>query len=172
MQDAGCHENYPARVVIISNLVSLLIYGIGAYILYRFSVVLVIAYVLFILLLEFRLLGGHCRDCYYYGKTCAFGKGRLSRIFFIRGRPEVFNQKKITWKDIVPDFLIFMVPLLTGILLLIQGFTWVILALVIALFLLGFPGSALVRGQLACRYCRQREIGCPAEQLFDTTKKT
>lgn len=172
MQDAGCHENYPARVVIISNLVSLLIYGIGAYILYRFSVVLVIAYVLFILLLEFRLLGGHCRDCYYYGKTCAFGKGRLSRIFFTRGRPEVFNQKKITWKDIVPDFLIFMVPLLAGILLLIQGFTWVILALVIALFLLGFPGNALVRGQLACRYCRQREIGCPAEQLFDTTKKT
>jgi hypothetical protein len=27
-----------------------------------------------------------------------------------------------------------------------------------------------VRGQLACRYCKQREIGCPAAQLFDTTK--
>jgi hypothetical protein len=27
-----------------------------------------------------------------------------------------------------------------------------------------------VRGQLACRYCKQRIIGCPAEQLFNTTK--
>jgi hypothetical protein len=172
MHEAGCYENYPAMVVIISNLVPFLIYGIGAYILYRFSLVLVVGYVLFILFLELRLLGTHCRDCYYYGKTCAFGKGQLSRIFFTRGQPEVFNQKKITWKDIVPDFLVFMVPLLAGILLLIQGFTWTILTLVIALFLLGFPGNALVRGQLACRYCKQREIGCPAERLFGTKKHT
>jgi hypothetical protein len=27
-----------------------------------------------------------------------------------------------------------------------------------------------MRGQLACRYCKQREIGCPAAQLFDSTK--
>jgi hypothetical protein len=172
MQETGCYENYPAKVVIFSNLVSLLIYGIGVFILYRFSLVLVIGYVLFILLLEFRLLGRHCRDCYYYGKTCAFGKGRLSRIFFTRGRPELFNQKKITWKDIVPDFLVFMIPILAGILLLILGFTWIILTLIIALFLLGFPGNALVRGQLACRYCKQREIGCPAERLFNAKKST
>jgi len=54
--------------------------------------------------------------------------------------------------------------------LLIQEFTWIILILIIALVLLGFLGNALVRGQLACRYCKQREIGCPASQLFDTTK--
>jgi hypothetical protein len=65
-----------------------------------------------------------------------------------------------------------MVPIFAGILLLILGFTWIILALIIALFVLGFPGNALVRGQLACRYCKQREIGCPAAQLFDTKKKT
>jgi hypothetical protein len=27
-----------------------------------------------------------------------------------------------------------------------------------------------VRGQLACRYCKQREIGCPAAQLFNKQK--
>jgi hypothetical protein len=75
------------------------------------------------------------------------------------------------WKDIVPDFLVFMIPVLAGILLLIQEFTWIVLILIIALFLLGFLGNALVRGQLACRYCKQREIGCPAEQLFDKKNK-
>jgi hypothetical protein len=170
MQDTGCHENYPAIIVIVSNLVSFLIYGIGAYILYRISLIWVICYVLFILLLEFRLLGRHCVDCYYYGKTCAFGKGYLSSIFFQKGQPEKFNQKKITWKDIVPDFLVFIVPVLAGIVLLVHEFTWIVFSLIIALFLLGFFGNALVRGQLACRYCKQREIGCPAEQLFDKTK--
>ncbi|MGD1004686.1 MAG: hypothetical protein ABR887_04625 [Methanoregulaceae archaeon] len=171
MQEPGCQENYPISIVIGSNLLSFLIYGIGAYILFKFSILWVICYVIFILILEFRLLSGHCVDCYYYGKTCAFGKGRLSSMFFQKGNPEKFNQMTITWKDIVPDFLVFMIPVLAGILLLIQGFTWSVLILILALFFLGFLGNALVRGQLACRYCKQREIGCPAAQLFDKTKR-
>jgi hypothetical protein len=171
MGEPGCHEQYPAVIVVLSNLVSLLIYGIGAYILYRFSLILVTIYLLFILLLEFRLLGRHCVDCYYYGRTCAFGKGYLSSLLFAKGKPEQFSQKKITWKDIVPDFLVFTPPVLAGILLLLREFTWIILGLIIALFLLGFLGNALVRGQLACRYCKQREIGCPAERLFNKKNK-
>ena len=167
MQEPDFYENYPNLVVLGSNLLTFLIYGIGAFILYKFGLIWVTCYVLFILFLEFRLLKRHCVDCYYYGKTCAFGKGRLSSIFFPRGRPERFNQKKITWKDIIPDFLVFIVPVLAGILLLIHEFSWTVLILVIVLCLLGFIGNALVRGQLACRYCKQRGIGCPAEQLFD-----
>ncbi len=84
MQEPGCHENYPVAIVIVSNLVSFLIYGIGAYILYSLGLIWVIGYVLFILILEFRVMGSHCVDCYYYGKTCAFGKGQVSRILFTR----------------------------------------------------------------------------------------
>jgi len=171
MQEPECEEQYPIAIVIVSNLLSLLIYGIGAYILFRFGIIWVIGYVIFILFLEFRLISGHCRDCYYHGKTCAFGKGRLSALFFRKGDPERFSRMTLTWKDIFPDFLAFIIPVLAGILLLVQEFSLAILLLVIALLLLGFPGNALVRGQLACRYCRQREIGCPARQLFDQSKK-
>jgi hypothetical protein len=170
MQEPDFYENYPTAIVIGSNLLSFLIYGIGAFILYKFGLIWVICYVLFILLLEFRILSRHCVDCYYYGKTCAFGKGRLSSLFFPKGQPEQFNLKKITWKDIFPDFLVFIIPVLAGIMLLIQEFNLTVLILIVALCLLGFFGNALVRGQLACRYCKQREIGCPAEQLFDKTK--
>jgi hypothetical protein len=170
MQEPGCHENYPAMIVVVSNFISFMIYGIGAYILYRLSPILVVIYVFFILLLEFRLLSRHCVNCYYYGKICAFGKGYLSSLIFPRGQPELFNQKKITWKDIVPDFLVFIIPVLAGIMLLIVEFSWIVLILILALFFLGFFGNALVRGQLACRFCKQKEIGCPAEQLFDKQK--
>jgi hypothetical protein len=171
MQEPGCYEDYPVAIVIGSNLLSLLIYGIGAGILYQYGLIWLIGYILYILILEFRLLSGHCVDCYYYGKTCAFGKGRLSSLFFRKGNPERFSRMTLTWKDIVPDLLAFMVPVLAGILLLLRQFSWTVLLLITALLLLGFMGNALVRGHLACRYCRQRMIGCPAEQLFDTTKK-
>jgi hypothetical protein len=171
MQEPCCNENYPLTTVIASNLLSLFIWVIGAIILLQFSIVLVIGYVFFILLLEFRLLSGHCVDCYYFGRTCAFGKGRLSALFFKKGTPEKFNRITLTWKNIVPDFLVFIVPVLAGILLLVQEFSWTLLVLIIVLFLLGFVGNALVRGHLACRYCKQRAMGCPAEQLFGKGKK-
>jgi len=171
MQEPGCKENYPLWMVFIANLVSFLIYGTGAYILLQSGIIWAIAYVIFIIIFEFRLISGHCTDCCYYGKTCAFGKGRLSALLFNKGSPENFTAMTITWKDIVPDFLLFIIPVLAGILLLVQGFTWTILILIMVLLLLGFAGNALVRGQLACRYCKQREIGCPAMQLFNKTEK-
>jgi hypothetical protein len=94
-------------------------------------------------------------------------KGRLSSIIFPKGTPERFRQKKITWKDIIPDFLVFIVPVIAGCILLLIEFQWVILILVIVLLILGFIGNAFVRGQLACKYCKQKEIGCPAVQLFE-----
>jgi len=171
MQGQGGYEKYPAGIVVMSNLVSLLVYGTGVVILSGYGLFWVIIYVLYILLLEFRLLSRHCVDCYYYGKTCAFGKGYLSSLLFDRGRPEKFNQKQITWKDMVPDFLVFILPVLAGIGLLAQVFSWFILSLTIALLFLGFFGNAFVRGKLACRHCKQRDIGCPADQLFDKTTR-
>jgi hypothetical protein len=170
MQETVCFENYPVGFIIASNLVSLLIYIIGAFLLYELWPVLVIPYILFILLLEYRLLSGHCTDCWYYGKACAFGRGWLSARLFKKGRPEDFCGKQITWKDVVPDFLVFIVPVVAGIVLLLTSFRVLVLTLVIALLVLGFLGNAIVRGQLACRFCRQREIGCPAVQMFEKKK--
>ncbi|MFH1684097.1 MAG: hypothetical protein ABIA67_04360 [Candidatus Margulisiibacteriota bacterium] len=32
--------------------------------------------------------------------------------------------------------------------------------------ILGVPVVGYLRGSLACKFCKQRELGCPAEQLF------
>ncbi len=172
MQEPCWYEEYPISICIVSNLVPLLLYVTGIYLLSLFSLVLVVLYLCFIIILELRLICRHCPDCYYYDKICAFGKGRLSSRICKKGISERFNQKTITWADIAPDFLVFLIPMVAGIMHLILGFSWDVVILVIILFILGFPGTALVRGKLACRYCKQREIGCPAEQLFDKPKKT
>jgi hypothetical protein len=122
MEEPGCKENYPLSIVAISILLTLMIYGIGAFLLSGFGILFAIAYLLFVLILEFRIISSHCVDCYYYGKTCAFGKGRISALFFGKGSPEKFTGMTLSWKEIVPDFLVFIIPVLAGIVLLIQGF--------------------------------------------------
>ncbi|MFC1787240.1 hypothetical protein ACFLY8_04345 [Halobacteriota archaeon] len=112
-----------------------------------------------------------CVNCYYYGKYCAFGKGKLSYLLFKKGDSKRFIQDEITWKDILPDFMVSIIPMLVGIVILIIDFNWFVLTMIAILALLTFVGNATVRGSLACKYCKQREIGCPAEQLFDRTKK-
>ncbi|MBN2421722.1 hypothetical protein JXB41_00725 [Candidatus Woesearchaeota archaeon] len=171
MKKQKIYDNYPFWIVFLSNLVSVLIYLISAYIIYKTGILWLIIYLMYILFLEIRLLKHACVNCYYFGKSCAFGKGRISCILFRKGTAEEFIHKKITWKDLIPEMMVFIIPCITAIVLLILNFNWLILILLILLFLLNFSGNALIRGNLACRHCKQREIGCPAEQLFSKKKK-
>ena len=164
-------ENYPCWIILVSNLVSIAIYLIGAFIIYQLGTIGLLFYLVFIFGLEIRLMKRSCANCYYYGKYCAFGKGKISSLFFKRGNSHKFIKDKITWKDILPDFLVSIIPIIAGIVLLILNFNWLIISLIVLLIILTSAGNGFVRGSLACKFCKQREIGCPAEQLFNRAKK-
>ena len=164
-------ENYPCWIILISNLVSIAIYLIGAFIIYQLGTIWLLFYLFYIFGLEIRLMKRSCANCYYYGKYCAFGKGKISSLFFKRGNSHKFIKDKITWKDILPDFLVSIIPIIAGIVLLILNFNWLIISLIVLLIILTSAGNGFVRGSLACKFCKQREIGCPAEQLFNRAKK-
>lgn len=165
-----CYEEYPLWIVFISNLVSFTIYAIGGYIIYQIGIVWLAAYLFYILLLEIRVMRKSCTNCYYYGKLCAFGKGKISPIFFKKGDAAKFSQCSISWKDILPDFLVSLIPLLVGVALLAANFNFLVLFLLILLVILASAGNGFVRSSLACKYCKQKEIGCPAEKLFKKRK--
>jgi hypothetical protein len=171
MKGINFYENYPSWIVFVSNLLSLSIYLIGAYIIYQIGIIWLIIYLCYIVFIEIRLWKKSCVNCYYFGKTCAFGKGRLSCLFFKKGDSKRFIQRKVTWKEIIPDFIIALIPAVIGIIILITNFNWVLFVLLILLFILISFGNGFVRGKLACMYCKQRELGCPAEQLFNKTKE-
>jgi len=153
-------------IVAITAVFSLALYLLGAYVIYRLGLAWLAAYLIYIFLLEIRLIKGHCVDCYYYGKYCAFGRGKISCLFFKKGDSKRFVKKQISWKDIVPDFLVAIIPIIAGIWLLLNRFDWLLLAILVVLFLLMSIGNAWVRGSLACKYCKQRQLGCLAERLF------
>ena len=94
------------------------------------------------------------------------GKGWVAPWFCEKGGPEKFVDRKITLFDLIPDFLVFILPIFAAIILLILNFSFVILVLMIVLLIFFFVGNALIRGSLVCKYCKQRELGCPAQELF------
>jgi len=171
MEQPKTYEKFPCWIMLISNFVSIAIYLIGAFIISKIGLIWLGLYLLYILGLEIRLMGRSCVNCYYYGKHCAFGKGKLSSLFFKKGNPNNFIKDKITWKDILPDFLVSIIPLIVGIILLMLNFDWLLLILIVLLAILTSAGNGFVRSSLACKYCKQGEIGCPAEQLFNKKKK-
>jgi hypothetical protein len=159
-------DNFPFRIVILSNSVSILIYLSGFVITLSLNLIAAILYLAFIVALEYRLLSKHCVNCYYWGKTCGFGKGRLSSLFFKRGDPAKFCENNFSWKDLIPDLLVTLIPLVIAIVLIIIRFNLILLFAAIILIALTTIGNSYIRGNLTCKYCKQREIACPAEQLF------
>ena len=171
MQNNKAYENFPIWIPLLACVLSLSIYALGSYIFWLLYIPVTAAYIIFCLWIEYRIMRVSCVNCYYYGKTCGLGRGRLSALFFKKGNPESFLNKDITWKDLIPDFLVLIFPLVGGIIVLIKDFNWLILVLMVVLVMLSMGGNAFLRGSLACKYCKQKELGCPAEQLFNKEAK-
>jgi hypothetical protein len=173
MQNNKAYENFPLWIPLLSCAQSLSIYALGAYIFSQIDFFYTVLYLMFCLWVELRILKYSCVNCYYYGKTCGLGRSKLCALFYKKGNPEEFAKKEISWKDLIPDFLVPIFPLVGGIIILIRDFTWLIPALMVVLATLWLGGNALIRGSLACKYCKQKELtGCPAEQLFSKSAKT
>lgn len=162
-------ENFPLRMVAVSDTVMLGIYAIGAYIMFDICHVWGWLYLLYCLAVEIRVMRASCIHCYYFGKWCGMGKGRFAAVFFKKGDPVRFLEKQITWASLLPDFLVSLVPFIAGIYLLLTGFNWLMLILLAALFFLTTTGNGFVRSNIACKFCKQGELGCPAEKLFAKT---
>jgi hypothetical protein len=166
MKTIKTYETFPVWMPLLSNIISLSIYVIGALILAGFGTGLVVLYVLYCVGVEVRVMKKSCVDCYYYGKDCGIGKGRLCALLFKKGEPSRFSRTEVSWVALLPDFLVPIFPLVGGIVLLIRNFSLRLAALVAILLLFSTAGNAAVRSLYACKYCKQRELGCSAEKLF------
>lgn len=165
------YENFPLWVPLIAVLFSIIGYILGAYILSGFGLLVVILYLIYCIFIELLVIFRSCKNCYYYGKTCGLGKGKIAPIFTKQGNISKFIDKKISWLDLIPDFLVGFIPIFGGIIILIYDFSFIILGLITLLAIIFFGGTAYIRGSFACRYCKQKEFGCPAQEIFTKKKK-
>lgn len=167
MKTGKTYESFPFWIVSFSNLCSLLIYILGLTIILELGWAYSILYLVFILAYEYRLIRYHCVNCYYWGKLCGFGRGRISSLFFKKGEPAKFCAIEMKLKDLIPDLLLSFIPIIVGIIILILKFNWFILFAVFMIIFLTTFGNGFIRGKLTCNFCKQKELGCPAEKLFN-----
>jgi hypothetical protein len=170
IKEAQYFDNFPWWMVTIAGIHNVLIYGLGIYILSRPGIFWAILYVLYLLWIEFRVLKYSCKDCYYYAKLCCLGRSRIVPLFFRKGDPQKFWLKETSRLSMLPDFLVPVIPTVVGIIFLIADFSVLQLFILILLIVLYTGGNAFVRGSLACKHCKQREIRCPAEEMFSSKK--
>lgn len=166
MESVKPFEHYPFSMVLFAVLVNVSIYALGAVILSGFGYLMSAVYLLYCLGNEIHVMKMSCVDCCYYGKQCALGRGKVAPLFFKRGDPMRFTSKCISWRELLPDMLVLIIPLVGGTALLVRSFSWGLALMLAALLVLSSGGNYFVRSHIACKYCRQRELGCPAEQFF------
>jgi len=171
MQESVTYEEYPLKIPLISISLTIAVYGIGTYILAGFGILWALLYMLYCILIEISVLRGSCVNCWYYGKRCGLGRGKLCAKLFKKGDPQKFSAREISWIQIIPDFLVIIFPIVGSIILLILAFNLTLLMVLIILIILYFVGNAFVRGMLTCKYCKQRELGCPAAKMFNKEKE-
>lgn len=170
METIRSYENFPIRLIVAAVLVNVSIYAIGAFILAGFGSIMMAIYLLFCLGNEVHVMTASCVYCYYYDKWCAFGKGKAAALLFKQGDPQRFLTKTISLKELTSDMLVLLFPLVGGIALLIRDFSWRTVISIALLLAFSLGGNYLIRSRVACASCKQRELGCPAEQFF--SKKT
>ena len=165
------YENFPLWIPFIAILVSFISYSIGAVILSGFGIIFSILYLFYCLGAELLVIIRSCKDCWYYGKICGLGKGKIAPLFVKKGDTKKFAERDISLVHMIPDFLVVIFPLIGGIILLILDFSISILIMMIVLIILFFGGTSFIRGSFACKYCKQKEIGCPADKIFNKKKE-
>jgi hypothetical protein len=170
MTNIPSYDNFPLWIPLLAIALSVIGYGVGAVILSGFGIIFSILYLFYCVGAELQVIIKSCKDCWYYGKVCGLGKGKVAPFFVKKGDPKMFADRDISWVHMIPDFLVLIIPLVGGVILLILEFSLLVLVLMITLFILFFGGTAFIRGAYACKYCRQKDIGCPAYAVFNKNK--
>jgi hypothetical protein len=153
-------ETFPLSRVIFGNSMMLVWIGLGTIACwFVYPVVAWIYLAAAIIMIFFVLRKLVCTNCYYYGKQCALGWGKISALFFNPGSIEQFSTCVGIKAAPITYGLLTLIPLVFCIVALVQEVT-VIKAAVLVLLLAVSVYSGAISRKMACTNCKMRLI-CP-----------
>ena len=151
-------ENYPKHVIIIRWIVLSIAFGLGIYILLGFHYMLAIIYIIYsVITLTLILPLSRCVSCFYHGKLCNTGWGKIAAYLFKKGDESKYVEH---YNYAIFLHLLWLIPLLVALLQSVrQRDLFALSIFVIYLFIL-FVEKIILK-KLCCKRCHQREF-CPA----------
>ncbi len=165
-KEPAVFKEYPISTVLIFNIVALINYVIGVYLFYQINALFAWLYLIYVIIIEISIYKEGCVSCWYYGKRCASGRGKIAPLFFKKDDPKKFCEKEVTWKNLLPTMLTTILPIVVGGFLLLQDFSWVVVVFIAVPILTWVFGNPIIYGKLACPHCKQGRICCPANEFF------
>jgi uncharacterized membrane protein len=153
-------EKFPIYRIILSNALMLFWIALGTAACGFFNTLVVWIYLLCAVLTIFVLLRkAVCTHCYYYGKWCSAGWGKLAALLFRKGNMEQFGTCLGARLAPLIYGLLLLVPLVFGMISLIQKFTLFKIIVLILLILVAVYSGTINRKK-ACAICKMKLI-CP-----------
>jgi hypothetical protein len=154
-----CYESFP-RTTVIYNLLTLggaLIMGVV--VLAQLGIWVAAGYLVLLALTVYGMLAFVCARCYYYGRRCATGVGKVVALFFKKGREEEFGHTASQKVVMLLLVIALLLPLVGGIASLVVGYSTLRLVLLVAWVALLVAGLA-PHPRLVCSHCKLAEKGC------------
>ena len=154
-----CRESFPLPWVAAENVLYISTWIVAGWLLWPVRLggwpVAAVAWAAIVIAVQALLKKHNCSGCYYYGKTCHLGWGRLAAWMC---RPDSGDPKtgmRLTLFYIVSPPLILLASIAIGVLLQVSFWHWVLLGVYVALNVVSFPAR-----KKGCRICAMRDV-CP-----------
>ena len=157
-------EEYPKSSMILGNFLMLLWIALGTIACWFLFPLVAWIYFVFAIMMVFVVLRKLvCTHCYYYGKWCHIGWGKLSALLFKKGDIEKFSTSVgIKIAPFVYGSLT-LIPLVLLIISMFDEFTLFKLSIPVLLLLVGFYSGTIGRKK-SCAKCKMRLI-CPGSAI-------
>jgi hypothetical protein len=155
-QTTVCYGNYPTRLVAVNILEVLAALAVGVIIIAQFGWWAVLGYALIGVLAVVLSLAFGCTRCYYYGRVCGTGLGRIASIIFKKRDEEEFGQslsQTVSWALIGVTLAL---PIVAELISLRHGFTLARL-LWLGAFLVMMIVILFTHSRFVCDRCREAQ---------------
>ena len=152
-------EAFPLSWIVSENLFYLSMWVIAGWLLWPIQwstwPVATIAWTTIVVIVQVLLKKHNCSGCYYYGKSCHLGWGKISGWLFEQdsGDPKIGLRLSLFY--VLSPPIILVMAILVGIFLEVDTSHWILLGAFVALNALAFP--VRIKG---CGLCAMREV-CP-----------
>jgi len=153
-------EEYPRASIILGNLIMMLWIALGTiacWFLYPLIAWIYLASAIIMVGVVLRKLV--CTNCYYYGRWCGMGWGKLSALFFKEGNMESFGTSIGIKLAPLTYGLLSLIPLIFIVISIVQGFTVSKIIVLTLLLLISFY-SGFISRKKGCVNCKMK-LTCP-----------
>jgi hypothetical protein len=158
-----CNESFPALWVLAENILHVSTWVLAGWIVWPVQLqgwpLATIAWAGVVVVVQILLKKHNCSGCYYYGKTCHLGWGKLASWMFKQDSGNLKTGVRLSLFYIISPPLFLAAGILIGILLVMGMQYWILVGVYVALNLIAF----VIRTK-GCKACAMRKV-CPGSAV-------